>query len=216
MPTLLHISASPRGPESESLAIAASFLDALREERPDIATATFDLWDGTLPAFGPAAAAAKMAVFAGQRPAGEQAAAWQAVTSTFARFAAADYYLFSVPMWNHGIPYVLKQFIDVVSQPGMVFGFDPEAGYQGLLSGKRAVVVYTSAVYGPGRPATFGSDFQAPYFSDWLAWAGVSAVEEIHFRPNLATAAAETARQTAHQAAREAAVKLGSVAVTAR
>ena len=205
MPTLLHISASPRGPESESLAIAASFLDALREERPDIATATFDLWDGTLPAFGPAAAAAKMAVFAGQRPAGEQAAAWQAVTSTFARFAAADYYLFSVPMWNHGIPYVLKQFIDVVSQPGMVFGFDPERGYTGLLTGRRAVAVYTSAVYGTGRPAAFGTDFQAPYLRDWLAWAGITDATEIHFRPNLATADADVDREAAHAAAREAA-----------
>ena len=205
MPTLLHISASPRGPESESLAIAASFLDALREERPDIATATFDLWDGTLPAFGPAAAAAKMAVFAGQRPAGEQAAAWQAVTSTFARFAAADYYLFSVPMWNHGIPYVLKQFIDVVSQPGMVFSFDPEHGYTGLLTGRRAVVVYTSAVYGTGRPAAFGTDFQAPYLRNWLTWAGIADVTEIQFRPNLATADAEVGRQAAHAAAREAA-----------
>jgi FMN-dependent NADH-azoreductase len=216
MPTLLHISASPRGAESESLAIAATFLDTLRELRPDIAANTFDLWDGTLPAFGPDSAAAKMAVFAGQPLAGEQAAAWQAVTGTFARFAAADYYLFSVPMWNHGIPYVLKQFIDVVSQPGMVFGFDPERGYQGLLSGKQAVVIYTSAVYGPGRPPAFGSDFQAPYFSGWLAWAGVSTVAEIHFRPNLATIDAGTARLAAHQAARDAAARLGPVAVNAR
>jgi LacI family transcriptional regulator len=37
-----------------------------------------------------------------------------------ARFLAADRLLFSVPMWNAGIPYVLKQFIDVVSQPGAI------------------------------------------------------------------------------------------------
>ena len=86
-------------------------------------------------------------------PTGEQAAAWQAAKSTFERFAAADEYLFTVPMWNHGIPYILKQFIDVVSQPGMVFSFDPEAGYTGLLTGKKAAVIYTSAVYGAG-PAT--------------------------------------------------------------
>jgi len=208
MPSLLHVSASPRGAESESLAIAATFLDALLELRPDITTATFDLWDGTLPAFGASAAAAKMAVFAGQQPAGAQAAAWQAVERTFRRVAAADYYLFSVPMWNHGIPYILKQFIDVISQPGMVFGFDPDHGYSGLLSGKRAVVIYTSAVYGQGRPASFGSDFQAPYFNDWLAWAGVTDICEIHFRPNLVTADAGPARQAAHQAAREAAAKI--------
>ena len=205
MPSLLHISASPRGAESESLAIARTFLDALADRRPEVTVDTFDLWDGSLPEFGPAAAAAKMSVFAGQAPAGAQATAWQAAERTFGRFAAADYYLFSVPMWNHGIPYVLKQFIDVVSQPGMVFSFDPEHGYTGLLTGRRAVVVYTSAVYGTGRPAAFGTDFQAPYLRSWLTWAGIADVTEIQFRPNLATGDAETGRQAAHAAAREAA-----------
>ena len=205
MPSLLHISASPRGAESESLAIARTFLDVLADSRPEVTVDTFDLWDGSLPEFGPAAAAAKMSVFAGQAPAGAQAIAWQAAERTFGRFAAADYYLFSVPMWNHGIPYVLKQFIDVVSQPGMVFSFDPEHGYTGLLTGRRAIVVYTSAVYGTGRPAAFGTDFQASYLRSWLNWAGIADVTEIQFRPNLATADAEAGRQAAHAAAREAA-----------
>jgi len=205
MPSLLHVSASPRGAESESLAIARTFLDVLADTRPEVTVDTFDLWDGSLPDFGPAAAAAKMSVFAGQVPAGGQAVAWQAAERTFGRFAAADYYLFSVPMWNHGIPYVLKQFIDVVSQPGMVFSFDPEHGYTGLLTGRRAVVVYTSAVYGTGRPAAFGSDFQGPYFRDWLTCFNIAATTEIQFRPNLATADAEAGRQAAHAAAREAA-----------
>ena len=203
MPSLLHVSASPRGTESESLAIAGTFLDVLADSRPEVTIDTFDLWDGSLPEFGPAAAAAKMSVFAGQVPAGDQATAWRAAERTFGRFAAADYYLFSVPMWNHGIPYVLKQFIDVVSQPGMIFGFDPQHGYTGLLAGKRAIVVYTSAVYGPERPAAFGTDFQAPYFSGWLAWAGISDVSEVSFRPNLVTADAAADRQAAHALARD-------------
>jgi FMN-dependent NADH-azoreductase len=203
MPSLLHISASPRGSQSESLAIASTFLETLHDMRPDITLDTFDLWDGTLPPFGPEAAVAKMSVFAGQQPAGAEAAAWLAAERTFQRFAAADYYLFSVPMWNHGIPYVLKQFIDVVSQPGMIFGFDPSEGYTGLLTGKRAVVVYTSAVYGPERPPEFGTDFQATYFSGWLAWAGVTDISEISFRPNLVVADAAAGRQAAHAAARD-------------
>ena len=203
MSTLLHISASPRGEQSESLAIARTFLDALADRKPDITVETFDLWDGSLPPFGPAAAAAKMKVFAGQEPAGAEAAAWRAAERTFARFAAADCYLFSVPMWNHGIPYILKQFIDVISQPGMVFSFDPQDGYTGLVTGKRAVVIYTSAVYGADRPAAFGTDFQAPYFSGWLTWAGITDVAEVSFRPDLATADADAGRQAAHSAARD-------------
>jgi len=33
----------------------------------------------------------------------------------FDRFAAADAYLFSVPMWNAGVPYAVKQWIDIIS-----------------------------------------------------------------------------------------------------
>src|SRR4051794_2650653 len=204
MTRLLHISASPRGEASESLAIAEYFLAAVRDVRPHVQIDTFDLWDGTLPQFGPAAAGAKMSVFAGLTPTGEQAAAWQAAKSTFERFAAADEYVFTVPMWNHGIPYILKQFIDVVSQPGMVFSFDPEAGYTGLLTGKKAAVIYTSAVYGTGRPPSFGTDFQAPYLDSWLRWTGIDDIATVEFRPNLATGDAGSDRQRAYAEARDA------------
>jgi FMN-dependent NADH-azoreductase len=208
MSKLLHMSASPRGTASESLAIAATFVDTFSDVRPDIAVEHWDLWDGTLPPFGAAAAGAKMSIFAGQEPSGEQAAAWAAVHRTFERFAAADYYLFSVPMWNHGVPYILKQFIDVVSQPGLVFGFDGTTGYTGLITGKKAVVVYTTAVYGDDRGPQFGVDFQAPYFNDWLRWAGITDVTQITFRPNLAVDDPEPGRQAAHAAARDAAKTL--------
>lgn len=203
MARLLHVSASPRAAVSESLAIARTFVDAFAATHSDAEVDEFDLWDGTLPEFGPAATGAKMAVFAGETPSGEGAVAWEAAHTTFRRLNTADRYLFSVPMWNSGIPYILKQFIDVVSQPGMLFGFDPEHGYSGLLQGKKAVVIYTSAVYGHDRGPVFGNDFQAPYLRDWLAWAGVEAVEEIEFRPNLVTADAETGRAAAHARARD-------------
>ena len=202
MTTLLHISASPRGEASESLAIARTFLDAFREANPAASVDEWNLWDGSLPDFGPDGAGAKMRVFAGEQPVGAQETAWHRARLAFERFAAADLYLFSLPMWNAGIPYIAKQFIDVVSQPGMVFGFDPESGYSGLLEGRRAAVVYTSAVYGEGRPRAFGSDFQQPYFEDWLNWAGITDVSAITFRPNLAIADPEPGRAAAHDAAR--------------
>jgi len=78
-----------------------------------------------------------MTIFVGQVPSGNPATAWQAPERTFRRLASADYYLFSVQMWNHCIPYTLKQFIDVVSQPGIAFTFDAEHGYTGPLTRKR-------------------------------------------------------------------------------
>lgn len=203
MTTLLHISSSPRGAASESLALAGSFLDAYREAHPQDTIEVWDLWDGSLPEFGPAAAAAKMAVFAGADPEGEQARAWAEAQRAFHRFAAADAYLFSVPMWNAGVPYIFKQFIDVVSQPGTVFGFDPAAGYTGLVTGKKAAVVYTSAVYGPDWRPGFGRDFQQTFFDDWLDWAGITDHTALTLRPDLVTADAETARRLVHEQARD-------------
>jgi FMN-dependent NADH-azoreductase len=201
---LLHISASPRGSASESLALADTFIEAYLDSHPDDTVEHFDLWDGTLPDFGPAAVAAKMAVFAGTDPHDEQAVAWARAADTFHRFDAFDRYLFSVPMWNAGIPYILKQLLDVISQPGMVFSFDPVEGYTGLLTGKKAAAIYTGAVYGPDRGPAFGHDFQQPYLEDWLRWAGITDISAVSFRPNLATADAATLRAAAHADAREA------------
>lgn len=204
MTTLLHISASPRGEASESLQIARVFIESYREAHPGADVESWDLWDGSLPEFGPAAAAAKMTVFGGGVPHGVQATAWQDALDTFDRFDRADRLLFSVPMWNGGIPYVLKQFVDVISQPGAVFAVDPDTGYTPLLSGrgKKAVVVYTSAVWGPQLGPEFGRDFQSTYFTDWLHWTGIDDVAEIRFHPTL-TGDSATIRAQAHADSRE-------------
>jgi len=47
------------------------------------------------------------------------------------------------------------------------------------------------------------TDFQATYFGEWLRWAGIIDIAEVSFRPNLATADADTGRQAAHSAARD-------------
>jgi FMN-dependent NADH-azoreductase len=184
--SLLHISSSPRGTDSESLRIARAFTDAYADSHPDAEVEHWNLWDRPLPdmALG---AKAKMTVFGGGTPVGAEGEVWAQARATFERFAAADRVLFSVPMWNAGIPYVLKQFIDVVSQPGWIFGVDPVTGYQHLLAdrGTRVAVIYTSAVWGPGLGPEFGRNFQSTYFDDWLRWTGLTDVSEIRFHPTL-------------------------------
>src|SRR4051794_22302918 len=212
MTRLLHISSSPRGEASASLQIASGFIDAYREAHPADEIESWDLWDGSLPEFGPAAAGAKMTVFGGEVPAFEQAVAWRRARETFERFEAADRLLFSVPMWNAGVPYILKQFIDVISQPGMVFGVDPELGYSHLLAGrgKQATVIYTSAVWGPQLGPAFGRDFQSIYFADWLRWTGITDIAEVRYHPTL-TGDRDSAMREAQAAARLAAVRAGEL-----
>ena len=214
MGKLLHISASPRDEASESLQIARAFTDVYEESHPGDEVEHWDLWDGTLPDFGPAAVSAKMTVFGGEDPAGDAAAAWARVGETFARFDRADRLLFSVPMWNGAVPYILKQFIDVISQPGMIFGVDPHTGYEHLLAGrgKRAAVVYTSAVWGPQLGPRFGTDFQSTYLGDWLRWTGIDDITEIRYHPTL-TGDPDAAMATARELARQAAADFGRVAV---
>lgn len=203
MAKLLHISGSPRGADSVSLRIADTFVDAYRDAHPGDEIEHWDLWDGSLPAFA-AGAKAKMTVFSGKTPQDAEAEAWAEARRVFDRFDSADRLLFSLPMWNHQVPYVVKQFIDVVSQPGWVFGFDVEKGYTGLLAGrgKKAAAIYTSAVWGPGAGPNFGTDFMTPYFADWVRWTGIGDLAEIGYHPTI-TGDAEAAAERALAEARE-------------
>jgi FMN-dependent NADH-azoreductase len=186
MSRLLYIKASPRGADSKSSAIADVYLAALRERLPDLAVDTLDLARETIPDFDGDKVAAKMAVIAGKGPEGRQKTAWDEITIVANRFIAADRYLIAVPMWNGGIPYRLKQYIDVIHQPGLLWGLDPESGYFGLLKDKKAVLALTSGAYGPAMPSpAFGIDHHSTYLRAWLNQAGVTDIEEIRFQPTL-------------------------------
>jgi FMN-dependent NADH-azoreductase len=203
---LLFVQSSPRNGRSESRRVADAFLSAYAEARPDVELDLLDLWETPLPPFDGDRVAAKMTIFAGATP---EATVWDGVVAEFDRFAAADEYLFTVPMWNHGIPWILKHYIDTISQPGLLFGFDAEGGYHGLLERKTAYVVYTSAVY----PA-FGNDFHSTYFEDWLRFAGVDDIRTVRFQPTLVTGDIGGARAAAVAAAVELA-RTGVVAAVA-
>lgn len=202
MKRLLHVSASPRGAESESLAIANTFLTAYREFHPDDIVDTFDLWDGRLPEFGPTAARAKMNALAGRELVGDEAVLWNTAKGLFEEFNGYDNYLFSVPMWNHGIPYIFKQLIDVISQSGFMFTID-QTGYQGLLRDKKAAVIYTTGVFNPDVEHQCGQDFQSNYIEYWLKTGGVEDITTITFRGILFDADAESSRSAVHAKARE-------------
>ncbi|MFI0544904.1 FMN-dependent NADH-azoreductase [Streptomyces sp. WSLK1-3] len=171
MDSLLHIVSSPRATASQSLALADVFLDAYRETHPTAVVETFDLWNGTLPALGPTAVAARASVLAGRPLGGLQAEVWNAVTEVFEQFAGHRRYLFSVPVWNGDMPYVLKQFIDVVSQPGLLY--QPGDEVHGTLTERRAAVIRTSGGWGPAP--VWDESFRSP-LEAWLRWTGIDDI----------------------------------------
>jgi FMN-dependent NADH-azoreductase len=197
MTHLLHVNASARGDASRSLELATRFITELEEADGGLSIDRLDVFDGSLPEFGTVAAGAKMAVFAGQDQTPEERRAWDDARAVFDRFAAADVYVFNVPFWNAGVPYALKQLVDVITQPGWTFAFDPELGYRGLLQGKRAFVVYTSGVYADGRPPSFGADFTTTFFRDWLEFIGIADVQEVRYGPTVVNADVEGTRSSA-------------------
>ena len=189
MTKLLYIQASPRHGASRSIAVADAYLAALKAANPSLEVDVIELWDAGLPEFDGNRNEAKLTVFGGGTNQGTQASLWDEIVEIAARFTVADRYLFAIPMWNGGIPYKLKQYIDLIHQPGLTFGFDPGKGYFGLLKDKQATLVYTSGAFSEAfaSPA-FGVDHQSTYMRSWLNQAGITDLEEIRYQPTILTA----------------------------
>ena len=203
---LLFVKGSPRGEKSTSARVAEAFITTYRARNPHTEIDEIDLWQENLPEFDGDSAAAKMSFFGEGTLEGVRKTAWDEIVAITQRFTSADDYLFTVPMWNGGIPYRLKLYIDIMTQPGLMFGFDPAKGYSGLLQGKRATAIYTSGVYAPDVPPAFGVDFHSSYFNDWLRFIGIADTATIRYQPTLLTsdpaAGLATARDEAIRAGR--------------
>lgn len=190
MKKLLHIISSPRKEKSRSGAIAQEFLKQYKLSNPDAIIDELNLWQETIPTFDGDKAAAKMTFFGDDVLDEKLQSSWDKVVEVTQRFSSADEYLITVPMWNGGIPWVLKHYIDTISQPGLTFGFGAE-GYFPLLKDKKACVIYTSGVYSPGVPVTLGLDFQASYINWWLGMVGIADIHPVTFLGNLVNPDAE-------------------------
>jgi FMN-dependent NADH-azoreductase len=189
MSKLLFVEASPHGRrQPKSVQIAEAYLAALRRTSPALEVDTLRLWDTELPSFDGDKVAAKMNVIGGQQQNAAEKTAWDEIVGIANRFISADRYLFAVPMWNGGVPYRLKHYIDLIHQPGLLWNLDAKTGYHGLLRNKHATLVLTSGAYAPQFPSpAFGVDHHSTYLRDWLNQAGVTEIDEVRFQPTLLT-----------------------------
>jgi FMN-dependent NADH-azoreductase len=179
MPKLFHLSCSPRA-DSESSAAARAFLDSFRKARPDFEIDVMNLWRDYLPEFEGYVLEAKYARIDGRAFTDSQRDAFAVAERIAIRFALADRVLISTPMWNFSIPYKLKQWIDVITQPGLTFRFDPTQGYLPLLKDRPTIVIVASGsdfVTGMNRGRI---DMATPYLREALRFIGIS---DVHFVP---------------------------------
>ena len=188
MSRLLFIQSSPRHTQSKSNQIAQAYLSAVCESNPDLSVDVLSVWDTELPVFDGDKVGAKIAVMQGKEHTASEKTAWDQIVEVANRFISADRYLLAVPMWNGGIPYPLKHYIDVIHQPGLLWGLNPDTGYFGLLKDKHVTLVLTAGAYSPSAPSPgFGMDHHSSYLRDWLNQAGVTAIDEMRFEPTLLT-----------------------------
>ncbi len=205
MANLLYVSSSPRGDRSVSQAIAGAYADAWRTRNPAGGVDILDVWTEDLPEFGPDALAAKYAGLAGEPLSAGQQRAWDALKAIAKRFHDADVVLIAAPMWNFGVPYKLKQLIDLISQKDILFRFD-ENGFDGMLKGKKGVLALARGIsYGPGEATSEEEfDFQKSYLLMWLKFVGITDVETIVAEKTLLGPEADAAaRETGIAKARE-------------
>jgi FMN-dependent NADH-azoreductase len=199
VPKLLHIACSPRA-DSESSAGARVFLDRFRQARPDWEIDVMNLWKDHLPEFEGYILEAKYARISGRAFTDSQRDAFAIADRLAVRFSLADRVLISTPMWNFSIPYKLKQWIDVITQPGLTFRFDPAQGYLPLLKDRPTLVIVASGsdfATGMNRGRI---DMATPYLREALRFIGISDVRFVPIQPTTGPIEPiRTARERSHR-----------------
>lgn len=206
MAKLLHIKSSPMGDLSFSGRLAETFLNAYVFEHKDDSIDTLDLWQEELPHFDFTAASGKYKIIRGMPHSADEASAWEKVLKLIDQFKSADKVILSSGMWNFSIPYRLKQYLDVIVQPGHTFGFDPEKGYFGLVTGKPLILLLASGGEYPEGMAAARFDFQKPYLEMIFRFMGFTDIRTLRTEGTLGPAAdekLEKARTAAADYARE-------------
>ncbi|WP_085343853.1 FMN-dependent NADH-azoreductase [Vibrio sp. ArtGut-C1] len=88
---------------------------------------------------------------------------------------AADTLVIAAPMYNFTIPTQLKNWIDLIARAGVTFKYT-ENGVQGLIEGKKAIVITTRGGIHKDSP----TDNVTPYLRTVLGFVGITDVEFVY------------------------------------
>ena len=91
-----------------------------------------------------------------------------------AELKAADTVVIGAPIYNFSVPATLKAWLDQVARAGITFQYT-ENGPEGLLTGKRAVIVAASG----GTPVGAEFDYAVPYLRHMLGFIGITDVQVV-------------------------------------
>lgn len=179
---LLHIVATPRDKDSRTLKVSKVFLDNFRKKNPNCQIEELDLYKEELPTLTPKMIDGKYVLLTGKELTKELKDAWRDIEKCINRFLSADIYLISTPMWNFGIPYRLKHYIDIIIQPKYLFRYT-DKGVEGLAKNKKMIVI-TSRGGDYSKESPFHAyDFQEPYLRGIFGFVGITDITFINAQP---------------------------------
>ncbi|MBC1400439.1 FMN-dependent NADH-azoreductase [Listeria booriae] len=181
MAKLLFIKASPLPDDvSRSMVVATAFLEKYQQENPDDVVERIDVYTHDIPMIDGAFMAAGNALREGKAFTDLEPEMQQKLTQFDAltqQFIDADKYVIVSPLWNLGIPPMLKAYFDTVVVAGKTFRYT-ETGPEGLLKGKKALQIHGSGgVYSTGE-----SDLEThgePYINTILNFIGIETLPSV-------------------------------------
>jgi FMN-dependent NADH-azoreductase len=195
MTTALIVTSSANGAASVSSQLADTLADRLREADPAAHIILRDVGSEPLPHL----TADTVAAIKGEPATQAELAARVLSDSLVAELAAADILVIASPMYNFGMSSTLKAWFDHVLRAGLTFRYTAE-GPEGLMTGKKAVVIESRAGFYSEGPAA-AMDGQEPHIRILLGFMGITDVtfvraEKLAFGPEAAEAAIAEASAT--------------------
>jgi len=112
---------------------------------------------------------------------------------------AHDEVVIAAPMYNFNLPTQLKNYFDLIARAGVTFRYT-EAGPEGLVKGKKAVVITSRGGIHKDTP----TDLLTPYVKLFLGFIGITDVEfvfaeGIAYGPEVASKATAEAKDAIKQ-----------------
>ncbi|PVE21739.1 FMN-dependent NADH-azoreductase [Microvirga sp. KLBC 81] len=194
MSTALVITSSALGEASISSQLVKETVARLQSHDPDVRIIARDLGRSPIPHLNIDSATA----LRGTEPSNEaQAAARSLSDELIAELRAADTLVIGAPMYNFGMPSTLKAWFDYVLRAGITFRYS-ESGPEGLLRGKRALVIESrGGLYSEGPAQSM--DSQEPHLRNLLGFMGIADVtfiraEKLAFGPEAREQAIDAVR----------------------
>lgn len=176
MAHILHIDSSPRGERSFSRKLSYEFVTAWKNAHSEDTVTYRDLGHNAVPHVDEAWIAAAFSPPEAHTPELKQAI--QISDELIDEFLAADRYVIGVPMYNFSVPSTFKAYIDQIVRVNRTFAVT-EQGYQGLVNGKKMLIVTASGgTYRQGSP-TAAYDYLKPFLNAVFGLIGITDITYI-------------------------------------